>query len=60
MQSKQAEIIVRDAETQKWVGSVWYGRGRDWVFEAYDGTGRNLDGYKTAMEALDALLEYLR
>lgn len=60
MNDTHAEIIVRDAETQKWVGSVWYGRGRDWVYEAYNGTGRNGDGYKTAMEALDALLEYLQ
>lgn len=59
MEGIRAEIVVRDAETQKWIGSVYYGRGREWVYEAYDGTQRNLDGYKSAHEALEALLDYL-
>lgn len=57
--TRAAEIVVRDSETKKWIGSVYYGYGRDWVYEAYDGTQRNLDGYKNASEALEALLEYL-
>lgn len=59
MRQQHAEIVVRDAETQKWVGSVYYGADRGWVYEAYDGTGRNLDAFVDAAEALDALLEYL-
>jgi len=59
MNSQNAEIVVRDAETSRWIGSVYYGYQRMWVFEAYDGTGRSMDLFKTATEALDALLEYL-
>lgn len=59
MNTRAAEIVVRDAETKKWIGSVFYMADRDWVYEAYDQTGRNLDGYKNASEALDALLDYL-
>lgn len=53
---KSAEIVVRDAETKKWIGSVWYGVDRGWVAEVYDGTGKSIDSYASASEALDALL----